>query len=48
MEEARGELKGFSASLAARKGAKARPEVKISQWETKLAALRAGGGGADI
>ena len=43
VEEARGELKGLSASLAASKGAKARAEAKVSQCETKLAAVRAGG-----
>ena len=48
MEEARGELKGLSASLAASKGAKARAEARVSQWETKLAALRAGGDGDRI
>ena len=36
-----GELKGISASLAASKGAKARAQAKVSQWETKLADLRA-------
>ena len=43
VEEVRGELKGLSASLAASKGAKARAEAKVSQWETKLADLRAAG-----
>ena len=43
VEEAQGELKGLSASLAASKGAKARAEAKVSQWQTKLAALWAGG-----
>ena len=43
MEEARGELKGLSASLAASKAAKGRAETKVSQWETKLAGLREGG-----
>ena len=32
----RGELRGLSASLAAQKGAKAKLETKVSQWETKL------------
>ena len=32
-----GGLKGLSASLAASKGAKAKLETKVSQWETKLA-----------
>ena len=36
----RGELKGLSASLAASKGAKARLETNVSQWETKLAEVR--------
>ena len=40
MEQARGELKGLSASLAASKAAKGRAETKVSQWETKLASLR--------
>ena len=43
MEEVRGGPKGLSAFLAASKGAKARAEAKVSQWETKLADLRAGG-----
>ena len=40
MEEMRGELQGLSASLAASKGAKAKLETKVSQWETKLAEVR--------
>ena len=43
MEEARGELKGLLASLAASKAAKGKAETKVSQWETKLANLREGG-----
>ena len=39
----KGELKGLSASLAASKGAKAKLEVKVSQWEAKLAEVRAMG-----
>ena len=37
----RGGLKGLSASLAASKGAKAKLEAKVSQWETKLDEVRA-------
>ena len=43
VEEMRRELKGFSASLAASKGTKAKLEAKVSQWETKLAKVRAMG-----
>ena len=43
VEEARGELKGLSASLPASKAAKGRGETKVSQCETKLASLREGG-----
>ena len=39
----RGGLKGLSAFLAASKGAKAKLEAKVSQWETKLAEVRAMG-----
>ena len=38
-----GGLKGLSASLATSKGAKAKLEAKVSQWETKLAEVRAMG-----
>ena len=43
VEEMRGGggLKGLSASLAAFKGAKAKLGAKVSQWETKLAEVRA-------
>ena len=40
VEEMRGELRGLSASLASQKGAKAKLESKVSQWETKLVELR--------
>ena len=43
VEEAQGELKGLSASLAAPKAAKGRAETKVSQWETKLPRLREAG-----
>ena len=36
----RGKLRGLSASLAAQKGAKAKLETKVSQWETKLVEVR--------
>ena len=36
----RGELRGLPASLATSKGAKAKLETKVSQWETKLAEVR--------
>ena len=39
----RGDLKGLSASLAASKGAKAKLETKVSEWEAKLAEVRAMG-----
>ena len=48
VEEARGELKGLSASLATSKAAKGRAETKVSQRETKLASLREGGGAERI
>ena len=37
--EMRGELRGLSASLTARKGAKAKLETKVTPWETKLVEL---------
>ena len=40
VEERRGKLRALSASLAAQKGAKAKLESKVSQWETKLVDLR--------
>ena len=40
VQEMRGELKGLSASLAASKGAKAKLETKVSQWENKVAEVR--------
>ena len=43
MEEIRGSLKGLSASREASKGAKAKLKAKVSQWETKLAEVRAMG-----
>ena len=43
VEEMRGGLTGLSASLATSKGAKAKLEAKVSQWETKLAEVRAMG-----
>ena len=48
MEEAWGELKRLSASLAASKAAKGRAETKVSQWETKLASLGEGGDAQSI
>ena len=43
VQEMRGDLKGLSASLVASKGAMAKLEAKVSQWETKLAEVRAMG-----
>ena len=40
VEEMRGGLRGLSASLVARKGANAKLESKVSQWETKLMKLQ--------
>ena len=42
-EELRRRLRGLSASLAAQKGAKAKAETKVAQWEAKLDALRGTG-----
>ena len=38
------ELRGLSASLAAQKGAKAKLETKVSQWEARLVEVREMGG----
>ena len=40
VEEMRRELRGFSASFAAQEAGKARPESKVSQWETKVVEVR--------